>query len=180
MTPVDFIDALLRHYAKRHRSDDDAAQWTREMVQLVGGTDSQVLARAYVLIRDEHEERAFPLPAHIRKSLDAAAEQVYPERITDQQQKNYPWSNRSLRAPLTPEQIEAYRRAHEWQKAVIAKYGSWSNYEAAKRGFDAGAIDLAPRDVSRSAFKALQRNSPNHHLHVDMGALARRITGERE
>ena len=81
MTPVEFIDALLRHFAKRHRSDEESAQWMREMVQSVSGTDPKVLARAYVLTLDEHTERAFPLPAQLKGFIQRAADLVYPEHV---------------------------------------------------------------------------------------------------
>jgi hypothetical protein len=114
MTPVEFIDALLRHFAKRHRSEDESAQWMREMVQSVTGTDSRVLATAYVLILDEHDERAFPLPAQIKAWLVRAAEKVYPEHQASlNKAANADWQQRAEQAermmvgkPITREAIE--------------------------------------------------------------------------
>lgn len=80
MQPTEFIEALSRHFSKRHESDKAKMDWLREMVAIVKGIDSKVLDKAYELIRDGHEERAFPLPATLKRFTAQAAEIVYPER----------------------------------------------------------------------------------------------------
>lgn len=100
MTPVEFIDSLCRHFAKRHESEHARMGWLREMVGVVHGTDSRVLAKAYELIRDGHEERAFPLPATLKRHLAHAAEIVYPERHTGgpSQPDQRDWTTRTAHA----------------------------------------------------------------------------------
>ena len=178
MNSREFIEALHRHYAKRHASPEEQTAWLREMVEMHKGTDPRVLDAAYDLVRDEHDERAFPLPAQLKKWIARAAEIVYPERIGEAPQ-DHPWSRRSLRAPDAPEVVEVYRRSRAWQHAVIKKYGTWANYEAAKKGFIGAAVP-EPADVSRPAFEAMQSRSRNQAMHVDLGALSRRIVVDRE
>lgn len=190
MTPTEFIEALSRHYSKRHASEQAEDLWIADMVAIVSHTDRRVLARAYQLIRDEHEERAFPLPATILKFTTRAAEQLYPEnRSTPEHERVYPWSNRSHRRPDTPAEIETHRRANEWQHAVIKHYGSWAAHwqatkhlhvkPAEKRKPEPGTELPPTADVSRPGFEAMQKRSRTG-LHVDISAVTKRITGERE
>ena len=80
MQPAEFIETLHRHFGKRHNSPEDQAFWLKEMISVVQGTDKKVLRKAYELIRDSHEERAFPLPATLKRFITQAGEIVYPER----------------------------------------------------------------------------------------------------
>lgn len=133
MTPTDFIERLLRHYAKRHQGDAAEAMWFKEMVSIVDGTDRKVLQRTYELIRDEHDERAFPLPATIRKFIGRASEQLYPDAAATRGH-GYVHHGPSKRAPDSPQVVEMNRLANEWQHQMIAKYGSWQEYWRATGG----------------------------------------------
>jgi hypothetical protein len=95
MQPAEFIDALSRHYGKRHNTPDEQGLWLKEMIGIVKGIDHRVLAKAYELIRDNHEERAFPLPATIRRYAIQAAEIVYPERMPHQEADAGDWNQRA-------------------------------------------------------------------------------------
>ena len=185
MAAMDFLESLGRHFGKRHPSPEAEDLWMRDMMEVVKGTDPLVLRRAYQLIRDEHDERAFPLPASIRKYISRACESVYPERVSDADRKVYPWTNRSLRAPDSPEEIERCRLAREWQHRMIAQYGSWAAWWRANEQFCVASTKAKPepvggpaepqRDTSRPAFEKMQRDSRTG-LHID---LMKRITGDR-
>jgi hypothetical protein len=162
MQPAEFIDALNRHYSKRHASPEDQAAWLREMVGLVRGFDQRVLARAYTMIRDHHEERAFPLPATILRHANQAAEALS-------------FAGRSQAKPVedlplpTPEARERVRKIKE---AAVAAMRARKPMET--------PVELDWSRTQREGFEEMQRNSPNRHLHVDHSALMRRITGERD
>lgn len=200
MTPVELIESLGRHYAKRHESVQAQSLWLTEMVAIAKGADPRVIQRAYEMIRDDHDERAFPLPATIKKYLMRAAEAVYPEDRRGMQETTY--RGPSHRMPDSPQQLEIYRKAQEWQAEQIRRYGSWDAQWRATRHTHVrkgGKVRLPlqkkpparfalsklrkirrkGQDVSRPAMELLQRVSRNRHLHVDHNALARRITGER-
>lgn len=99
MQPAEFIDALSRHYGKRHNTPDEQGLWLKEMIGIVKAIDHRVLAKAYELIRDNHEERAFPLPATIRRYAIQAAEIVYPERVgNDDRDPVGDWNQRNQAA----------------------------------------------------------------------------------
>lgn len=198
MQPEEFIESLHRHYAKRHVTPADQIAWTREMIDVVKGNDPKVMRRAYELIRDEYDERAFPLPAVLKKFIYRAAEQIYPESMTNESTYARPRIPKNEPAEF----VEACRRAQIWQAEQIRIYGSWDAQWRATRHTHVrkgGKVRLPlqkkpparfalsklrkirrkGQDVSRPAMELLQRVSRNRHLHVDHNALARRITGER-
>lgn len=127
MSPAEFIEALSRHYGKRHESPGAAMAWLKEMVDSVKHTDHQVLAETYRMIREQYEERAFPLPATLRKYTERAAQIIHPEHKT-QAPGQHGLPVRCHRAPDTPEQQEIYRLANEWQHWVHREYGNWAGY----------------------------------------------------
>lgn len=165
MTPMDFIEGLSRHYSKRFENAEKEAAWTREMVEMFRGTDPAVLRRAYELVRDEHDERAFPLPAHLKRFIARAADLVYPEHIAHQ-----PFRAESHPAP-DPESVQRVRALVAGMKAKIA--GKHVQQEPAP---------LA--DVSRPAFEVMHRNSKNRALHMTaagyLSDLSKRMAGDRE
>ena len=169
MKASEFIGRLSRHYGKRHASDQDMMEWYTDIEATIGRTDANVLQRAFELIRDEWEERSFPLPAQLRKFIDRAAQQLHPELPGE-----HHGAHRSLRARDTPEQIRQCDEARAWQTSVIAKYGSWAQYwRVTKHQWPEGrARNEAPateaerwRDVEQRAFAAIQ-SGPNKHLHT--------------
>lgn len=194
MTPLEFVESLQRHYAKRHRNDDEGALWMQDILAVVNNTEAKVLRKAYELIRDEHDERAFPLPATLRKFITRAADIVHPE---SKAAGTYHYNGPSLRAPDSPEEIERCRKANEWQHAVIAKHGSWQawwrtvkdNYDDGKKGkavepsTPAAAGDTDWQRMQQPGFEALQRASRNRHMHKPGTILTERsraMTGERD
>lgn len=161
MTTENFLEGLLVHFGKRHVDERAQIIWTRDVLGSIRGTDPAVLSKAYTLIVSEHEERAFPLPAVLKKFITRAAEIVYPEHIKE-------FERIPDVAPPSPEARERVRRMREIAVAAIRN-------KSAKLA----PIEPAPlADVSKPAFEAMQRHSRNAHLHVDQ-SLARRITGER-
>ena len=181
MLPTDFIERLHRHYSKRHASEAELAKWLEEMVDLVKGTEPRLLQRTYDMIRDEYEERAFPLPATIKRFVHQAGEAMH------LQSQAHQYKGRSCRAPDTPAYRDMIRQAQEWQAETIAKYGSWAGYNRATAHMPIVKGERAPRfaqpmpelqhirhakirprrirqrgvDTSRIIFEALQRRSAN-------------------
>jgi len=165
MQPAEFIENLGRHYSKRHETEAKQIAWTREMIEMFKGTDPLVLAKTYELIRDEHEERAFPLPATIKRFIGRAADLVYPEHLAHQ-----PFRPVAHTAP-DPESVERVRALVQDLKGKLTFNGKRD--EPAK---------LA--DVSRPAFEAMQRNSPNRALHMTeagyLTEISKRMMGDKE
>lgn len=131
MQPVDFITALGRHYSKRHQTELQQLEWTREMIGVVTGADPKVLQRAYEIIRDEYDERAFPLPAVLKRYVARAADQINPDdaRGTGKAENRF-GPVRSYKDPAFEHKV---RLAQEWQNEIIEKYKSWAGYwEATK------------------------------------------------
>lgn len=200
MQPDEFIEGLHRHYAKRHNSPAEQALWIKEMIAVVSGNEDRVMRKAYELIRDEHDERAFPLPATLKRYISRAAEIIYPEHGGYRETMRY----RSNRVSDSPEAVAAYNRAAAWQAAEIKRYGSWENQWRATRHLFANSgkkiharplerkppanmprakvrkIRFAKPTFSRPVMERMMRNSPNQGLYVDHAALSRRITGERD
>jgi len=166
MTPESFLEGLLVHFGKRHVDDRAEQIWTRDMLGAIRGTDPRVLAKAYTMVVSEHEERAFPLPAVLRRYIERACETVYPE--TQPKSDKMP--------DLTPPTPEARERARKILDLGVAAIKSAANRHASV----VPAVPAAPPDVSRPAFEEMQRLSKNYHLHVDYSKLTRRITGERD
>lgn len=133
MTPKEFLEGLLRHHGKRHASDADEIAWHREMREVIGNPRADVLRKAYEIIRDEHEERAFPLPATIKKAIAKAAHEVAPSSATmsEIEAEKYRLIASNRRAPDTPDVLAKARHAAEWQKAQMDKYGDWAAYHRA-------------------------------------------------
>lgn len=193
MTPLEFIESLQRHYAKRHRSDDESALWMQDILGVVNGSDRKVLRKAYELIRDEHTERAFPLPAQLKKWISRAADIVHPE---SKSHSSYHYNGPSKRAPDTPEEIEACRKAREWQTEIIAKHGTWAAWwRTVKHNYDDGKFKRTPEVENtpatagnvdwqrgqRPAFEALQHASRNRHmLKPALTSRSRAMSGDRE
>lgn len=203
MTPAEFIDRLSRHYAKRHESTQAQSLWLREMVDCVKGTDPALLERAFELIRDEHEERAFPLPATLKRYITRAGEQVYPE---SQASRGYNTIDRPVRkAHVAPEMQAIYDRAAVWQKQTMDQYGSWAAHWSATRHLHKNwtgpkveprqvalpsslalgkvrrmTLRKADQSVDRIVMEAMQNRSRNTNLHRELSGVTRRMTGERE
>lgn len=200
MQPAEFIERLHRHYSKRHQSETDQAAWIKEMISVVDGTDHRVLDKAYELIRDEHEERAFPLPAVLKRFVARAGEIVYPESAAVRGSGASFVPKTAVQRYIDPRDVYETRVAREWQKRIIKEYGSWAVYYRSTRKAIIAQHARKPRwtlppvlalgklrriyrhrsPIDRVAMAVLQRTSPNRHLHVDHAAMAKRITGERD
>jgi hypothetical protein len=186
MKPNEFIDSLLRHYAKRHQSEAHEAAWLKEMVECAKNTHPRVLRRAYETILNEWDERAFPLPAELKKFIARAAEQIYPEgRGAHGQPSDKPnrWSNISLRSPDTPQQIAQWQDANRWQQSIMAKYKTWANYWKQTKHLHPGGDgktktfrEPEPMAVPDRTYFA---SKPNWNAGT-LSDITKRMTGERE
>jgi hypothetical protein len=135
---------------------DDPIAYMNELERAVTGYSAEVLERS----GDEVIKRSkfWPRPAEILEKADRIAALIEAE----QHRRNPPPPEPEL-PPPTPEQVA---RA----KAIVAK---------AKAAMSAAEDKPKPLPrVNREAFEAMMKTSPNQHLYA--GALARRITGERD
>lgn len=207
MTPAELIESLMRHYSKRHASPREQAAWVAEMTSLVRGHGPDVLRRAYETIRDEHDERAFPLPSAIKSAVERSALHLGRSPLKDGSAEHRQWG--PSRRWIDPSFERKVAEAQVWQRDAISKYGSWAAYwrntggEEARAGkpFAAPIVEV-PRDIARAmplaraatrrfksnfdneidriAMRALQARSRNA-VHLKSGhSLTRRITGERD
>jgi len=165
MQPAEFIENLGRHYSKRHETEAKQIAWTREMVEMFKGTDPLVLAKAYDLVRDEHEERAFPLPATLKRFIGRAADLVYPEHMAYQ-----PFRPVAHTAP-DPESVRRVRALVCDLKGKLTFKGKPDSHEPLP-------------DVSRPAFEEMQRLTFNRTLHMTeagfLTELSKRMMGDKE
>lgn len=162
MTPKEFLEALLGHYGKRHANDQAEAAWHRDMREVIGNPLPSVLHKAYQIIRDEHEERAFPLPATIKKAIARA------------------WGTMPKSAPAeTPEQwIEPTPE----EKARVADMVAGLRRDLAAAALPATALPASP-DVTRPAMRAMQNTSPSRAAHMTrhgLSEISKRVSGERD
>jgi hypothetical protein len=184
MTPKEFLESLLRNYGKRHATPEDEIAWHRDMRAVIGNPSPDVLFRAYEIIRDTHEERAFPLPSTIRKALDQAAGAGTggSNDISPELQARFDAIRASRRRKPTAEEIAEDERIQAWQAEQIAKYGSWEGYHRAVHGGGTAAHRGKP-SVGKAAFEAMQDASPNAGLHMTRHGLSQRskaMSGDRE
>lgn len=178
MSPEEFVTRMLAHYSKRHESEEARKFWFEDIVGIVKPHSGDVLRKAYEIIRDTHEERAFPLPATIRKAIGAACEAIAPAST-----------------PLSPEleakfrRIAAERRERPTSEEVANEEAArkWRENELAKRVADADVrINFKPfdhTDILGPVFSRMQEQSPNKSLHMTKAGLTERskaMSGDRE
>lgn len=135
---------------------DDPVAYMNEVERAVSCYSAEILERAAT--QAFRRFKFWPRPAEICEVAEAIAAQ-----ITAEEERRNPKPRDPDLPPPSPEEVA---RSRQVLAAAVA---------AMSRPDKRGAL---PR-VTRDAFEAMQRNSPNRHLHVDHAALARRITGER-
>ena len=172
MSPEEFVTRMLAHYSKRHDSEEARKFWFEDIVNLVRPHGGEVLQRAYEIIKDEHEERAFPLPATIKKAIHRACEAIAPAStpISPELEARFRRIAADRRAKPTPEEIAAEERAEAW------RLGRETTPHIPAKPFD---MEL----IMRPAFEAMQRNSPNPGLHMTKAGLTERskaMSSDRE
>jgi hypothetical protein len=183
MTPREFIERLSRHYSKRHESDHAQTLWLQDMMGVIQGAEPKVLDQAFQLVRDEYDERAFPLPATLRKFIARAADIVHPESKAANNYRSY---GPSKRAPDTREEIERCRLANEWQHEMMKQYGTWAAYYRAHKHLQQPASGIKPVRPEREtepapiANRDYFANKPKWKAGTLAEEITRRITGERE
>lgn len=195
MSPEEFVTNLSANYAKRHESPDAKRIWMNDIIAVVKGHGPKVLKKAYEHIRDTHEERAFPLPATIKKAIEAAAGigSIQSSELSPELQARFDAIRASRRRPPTPEEIAAEQKANAWQHEMMAKYNNdWGAYYRATRGADQTGGkpkraqklgDVLPPITTRAAFEKMQTESPNAGAHMTAQGLTERskaMTGERD
>jgi hypothetical protein len=193
MRSFEFISKLLTHYSKRHASEAAEKAWFDDMMKVLEGTSPAVLDEAYDLIVEQYDERAFPLPATLRKYIARAADILHPESKAT---AGYQYNGPSKRAPDTPGEIERVRQAREWQHATMKQYGTWANWwRAVKHNYKDDRIGTrtestvisTPEQVDwqsmqKPGFEAIQRgaNAKLHRKSVTLTERSRRMTGDSE
>lgn len=170
MTPVQFIAKLGVHF--RHQTDDPDTQreWMRDAAEAISGTAPDVLeAAAKAIIRDR-ESPWFPTIGECGRACTVAAAKI-------------------MTAPTIRERDEQWPEPTAEQKAAVnemvanLKLAINSKVIPADRGDSAPNYD--PREpkplpnVTRPAFEAMQRNSPNVELHArTLTERSRRMMGD--
>lgn len=167
MTPEEFIDDLSVHFGKRHADERAERVWIRDMLAVIGRTDHKVLDRAYEITRDEHDERAFPLPAVLRRYIARAAAEMHPppeHRILP----------RESSVQSSPEELAQ-------RKALVAELVG-KTMEAIAEKIVAVDRYIATPDVTKPAFEEMQRRTRNpvHFTQHGLTELSKRMTGESE
>lgn len=188
MRPLEFVQKLQTHYSKRHANEAAEKIWLDDMMKTLQNTDKVVLDEAYEMIVQEHTERAFPLPAQLRKFISRAADIVHPESKNLGGTK-FHYQGPSKRAPDTKEEIERCRLANEWQHEMMRIYGNWAAYYRAHKHLETprfGKSDIKPRAPEKEPepLPIANRDYFAAKAKWKAGTLAeeitRRITGERE
>lgn len=167
MTPEEFIDDLSVHFGKRHADERAERVWIRDMVAVVKRTDSKVLERAYEMVLAQHDERAFPLPAVLRRFIERAAAELNP-----------PPEHRVLQPENDPV-LSADELAR--RKSQVAELVAKMKSAIAEKNAEVDRYISTP-DVSRQTFTAMQQASSNpiHRTPHGLTELSKRMTGEQE
>lgn len=176
MTPQEFIERLARHYGKRHASEKAQQEWLEDVAAVLKNTDQKVLRKAYEIIRDEYDERSFPVPATLRKFITRAADIVHPE---SKAKTPFHYNGPSKRAPDTQQEIETCKVSREWQHEMMRKHGTWANWwRTVKDTYDDGKSKRSPeventtatagdtdwQRMQRPGFEAMQQAFRNRHM----------------
>ena len=75
MTASKFVTNLTKHFSVFFKSGtDEAAEWIKSMIGIVGVYDDAVLGAAFVLILRTRKETRFPLPAEIIAVCDSVVQ----------------------------------------------------------------------------------------------------------
>lgn len=189
MTPEQMIQQLSRHFSIRFDSEEDQTAWLRDVVEAFRGYDKRVLADATRWIISNRKMRGFPLISEIKEACGKT-----PTYETAQPAK---FQGPSRRAPDSAEEIEAVRKAREWQKQICDEYGTMDNYLKRTVARRVGRFDVAPAkplakretevrsvgealpiNVNRDTFERMQRDSSNEQHRLTN--VSRRMTGDRE
>lgn len=143
MTVDEFIRRLMVLYGTPDSPDD--AAFLEEYREMLNGTGEHLLKPAGDIIRDTHSRRGWPTPAEVKTVVSKAAALAAPRKYeTKRDDESDAPSNGRRRMP--DEEREALMRA----------------FRASMAEFELKNIVKRERpDVTRPAFEAMQRNSPN-------------------
>lgn len=148
----EFIQRLAITFGPPDTADEDL--FLQNYVDVIGAAQPRVLDVAFSIIRDEHEFKAWPMPAVVRKAIASAALRVNgPPRAPEQPHIN-------PRANPSP---AARQRVQELVSNLVQAIGD-----------DAQKGPKKIPGVTRPEFEAMQRNSPNKYLHIEPKGLTER------
>lgn len=148
MTRDEFLDRLAITFGQPDTADE--ALFIQNYEAVIGSTEPRVLAVAFSIIRDEHEFKAWPMPAVVRKAIASAALRVHgPARPTEPDHQQNPRANPS-----------------EQSRKRVADLVSGA-LQAMNQEGDGAKPKYPFAQVRRPGFEAMQRNSPNSYMHVE-------------
>lgn len=152
MTRDEFLDRLAITFGQPDTADE--ALFIQNYEAVIGSTEPRVLAVAFSIIRDEHEFKAWPMPAVVRKAIASAALRVHgPARPTEPDHQQNPRANPS-----------------EQSRKRVADLVS-SALQAMNQEGDGAKPKYPFAQVQRHGFEAMQCNSPKRYLHIDPRSL---------
>lgn len=173
-------------YGEPKTNDIDA--YMAEYVRALRGMSRQVLQGGTDRLVKSHKHRNWPTIGEAYDACQRAADELSQKQTA--RERNVPYVP-SRRAPYSAEMEASWERARIWRQEMVDQYGS---VDAALRAHarinNQGGmaskkstfkpIDTALGDVSRPAFEAMQKNSPNKELHTDkrLTERSRRMTGD--
>lgn len=140
----------------------DPAGYVEEIRDSCQGYADDILAEVGNRLRDTCHY--FPRPALIHEHIAAviASRNIGKPKNLLPQEPELP--------PVSPEEAERARKLVEEASAIMLK-----------RGREAmGIKDEPPPDVSREAFEAARKASPNLHLHAKLSVRSRQMMGGRD
>jgi len=144
MTRDEFIQRLAVTFGPPDTADEDL--FLQNYADVIGTTQPRVLDVAFSIIRDEQEFKAWPMPAVVRKAIASAALRVH----GSPHKPDVPHHPRGNPSP------ESRRRIQELVANLVQVIGD--------------PDDKGPKKivgVTRPEFEAMQRASPNRHLHTE-------------
>ena len=155
----EFIQRLAVTFGPPDTADEDL--FLQNYIDVIGTAHPRVLDVAFSIIRDEHEFKAWPMPAIVRKAIASAALRVNgPPRAPEAFHTN-------PRANPSP---EARQRVQALVSGLVQQIGDESQNGPKKI-----------LGVTRPEFEEMQRKSPNQYLHIEPKSLterSKRMMGE--
>lgn len=181
------LGRFITLYCEPKTHDVDA--YMAEYVKALDGMSREVVAAATDRLVKAHRHRNWPTIGECYDACQRAADELSQKRKA--YDSNIPYVP-SRRAPYSPEMEASWERARIWRQEMVDQYGSVDaalNVHArmnnqggmASKKSTFKPVDAALGDVSRDAFAAMQRNSPNTKQHASgLTDRSRRMMGDAE
>lgn len=161
------LERLLIVYGDPDSHDPKA--YMAEVARLMSKYSDTTLHDATDHLLATHRGRMWPTPAQCIN----ACQDVLERDATRQPTQGHKFPSR--RGPYSPETLERWRLAKEWRDSLPP------DHPLVKQG---NAHEHAMKPVFKALFEAMQRNSPNQHLHgkepAPLTNISRRMSGDTQ